>query len=119
MMGEKAAPTKQHCRHIEEGVEMLSREEAGCVSKQGLPALCIAALALHQRTTSRPEYKHQSSGSYAMTVLGEAVQREEISRLLSQTMMDLNCFCTAGRLMKLLSSRVGPPLAAQAPSTTH
>lgn len=24
-MGEKAAPTKQHCRHIEEGVEMLSR----------------------------------------------------------------------------------------------
>lgn len=25
-MGEEAAPTKQHCRHIEEGVEMLSRE---------------------------------------------------------------------------------------------
>lgn len=25
-MGEKAAPTKQLCRHIEEGVEMLSRE---------------------------------------------------------------------------------------------
>lgn len=25
-MGEKAAPTKQHCRHIEEGVEMLSQE---------------------------------------------------------------------------------------------
>lgn len=25
-MGEKAAPTKQHCWHIEEGVEMLSRE---------------------------------------------------------------------------------------------
>lgn len=26
MTGEEAAPTKQHCRHIEEGVEMLSRE---------------------------------------------------------------------------------------------
>lgn len=24
-MGEEAAPTKQHCRRIEEGVEMLSR----------------------------------------------------------------------------------------------
>ncbi|KAG7241461.1 hypothetical protein INR49_025662 [Caranx melampygus] len=40
-----------------------------------------------RRTTNRPEYEHQSSGTYAMSVLGEAVQREEISQLLSQTVL--------------------------------
>ncbi|XP_029017447.1 multivesicular body subunit 12Bb isoform X6 [Betta splendens] len=65
---------------------------------QPSPATCSTAITDAPTTPRKtiPNYEHQGSGSYTMTVLGEPMQREEISRRLSQAMMNLNCFCTAG-----------------------
>lgn len=52
-MGEKAAPTKQHCRHIEEGVEMLSRETLDvCQNKSSQLSVSLRRYCSHPHLTS-------------------------------------------------------------------
>lgn len=46
MIGEKAARTKQHCQHTEEGVEMLSRERLDVCQNKSFQLLADITLIL-------------------------------------------------------------------------